>query len=133
MVGDNGFTLRRVSGFPSAIGLGRIHFVQTGRLHPLLVDQLLRSDLIDLGPLALARARSVANKPRAFVELIQLPINPAVTERAVDGFLARHARYPGFLLRKLEPQPLACAWLVGKPLLPIGRGRACDDWQTSFY
>ena len=59
----------------------------SGRLHATELDQSERPFAIDLGPLSLWTAGREADKPMVGVELVEVPVNPAVAEGAVDCFL----------------------------------------------
>src|ERR1700731_2591943 len=90
--GNLRLALRCVSGVPSSIELGLFDFLHTCRANATELDQYQRPLTIELRPLSFWTTRRETNQPIIRVELIELPVNPSVTQRAVDCFLLRDAR-----------------------------------------
>ena len=110
--------LRRICRLPSAIEFRLLDLLQPGRLHAAELDQNHRPRAIELRPLAFRTSRRETDQPMVGVEPVALPVNPSVTERAVDCFLFRNARDPGSCLGQLQPHALRRSRLLLEPILP---------------
>ena len=81
-----------VSSVPSSIEFGLFDLPHTRRAHATELDQNKRPLTIELRPFTFRTTRREANQPIVGVELVELSVNPSVTQRAVDRFLLRDAR-----------------------------------------
>jgi len=124
---------RCISGFPSAVEFGFLDFTHPRRPHPTEFDQNERSLAIDPGPFSLGAAGREANEPIIRVELVDQPVYPAVTKRAVDCFPLRDARDVRRSLRKLQPHALRRARLCCEPRLPFRARCKTADRKLGLY
>ena len=98
--------LRRICRLPSAIEFRLLDLLQPGRLHPAELDENRRPRAIELRPLTFRTSRRKTDQPIVGIEPVGLPVNPSVTERAVDCFPFRNARDAGCCLGQLQPHAL---------------------------
>ena len=100
------------------------------RLLSSLSDQFERPCPVDLGPLASCFARGEPDQPALRIVLVELPVDPAVTQREIDRFSFAQARdacaFPG----EPEPGPGRIIRLRTKPIAKPLRGLEQHDRQT---
>ena len=116
--------LRRICRLPSAIEFRLLDLLQPGRLHAAELDQNRRPSAIELRPLTFRTSRRETDQPIVGIEAVGLPVDPSVTERAVDCFPFRNALDAGRCLGQLQPHALRRARLLLEPILP--RGARCE-------
>ncbi len=85
---DRHRALRRVSDIPPTIRFCLLNAMETSGRHAPFFYERERTITILFRPFAVGFARRETDQPPILVELVELTIDPAMTERAVDGFLA---------------------------------------------
>src|SRR3569623_287 len=129
---DGGGRGRRIGSLPAAVGLGGVERGLPRRRHPPTRDQLLRAVAILFRPFALAFARGEASQEPGVVIFVDLTIDPAMAQRAVDRFCLGQRRSGIARLGELEPQAIGVARLRGEPAFPRRKVVEGDDGQAGL-
>jgi len=109
---------------PTTVGLRALDLGDSRRLHPALAGQPLGERRVPLRPAAPCPSRSETLKVRSLVAAADLAVDPAETDRLLEGLVVGEARRRGSaLLRKYEHDAGRIGVVAREPFTPSVRVR----------
>src|SRR6185369_515403 len=112
---------------PAPVLLRRLDFREASRLHPPRRDETRHMPCVEARPAAARTARAEPLQPRVLIHRPLLAVDPAVTERAVEGLRVGDGAPARALLVDAEPNARRLRVIPGQPGVPCLRRCEGED------